>query len=78
MDVPPDPDPGGTIIEQADQPVVGIWLMPDNQLPGMLEDFIAFLVSEDDVLWGQAEHCLRQIPEQERRFSPGIPIRRFV
>ncbi len=29
----------------------GIWMMPDNQLRGMLETFLAYLVQEDDRLW---------------------------
>jgi len=32
--VPVAPDPSGTIIREAELPVVGIWLMPDNILSG--------------------------------------------
>src|ERR1039457_514079 len=29
---------------------IGVWIMPNNNLNGMLEDFIAFLVPSDDLL----------------------------
>jgi hypothetical protein len=70
QDVPLSPQPDGTIVEQAGRPIVGIWLMPNNELPGMLEDFCGFLVPPGDPLWDQAEQCLQQIPENERRFPP--------
>ena len=39
----------GLIIEHNDIKL-GIWIMPNNSLNGMLEDFIAFLVPKDDIL----------------------------
>jgi hypothetical protein len=39
-DIPEDPDPIGTVIEHEDLPRVGVWIMPDNILPGMLEDWL--------------------------------------
>ena len=66
--VPESPSPDGTIIQRPDHPCVGIWIMPDNTLPGMLEDFVSFLVSPDDPLWEQADDCVQQIPEQYRHF----------
>ncbi len=72
VNLPSTPDPDGTIVavEQAERTLtVGIWIMPDNKLPGMLEDFVSFLVPKDDTLWNRAADCLQQIPEQERPFS---------
>jgi hypothetical protein len=69
--LPTTPDPDGTIVnvEQPDRTlVVGIWLMPNNKLPGMLEDFVSFLVPTNDSLWDRAEDCVRQIPEQDAVF----------
>lgn len=37
--VPVSPNKGGTIIYQDGKPTIGIWLMPDNDTDGMLEDF---------------------------------------
>ena len=68
-ELPEQPDENGTIIHQPGMPVVGIWIMPDNSLPGMLEDFIAFLVPDGDPLWNRASDCLQQIPPEERRFT---------
>lgn len=67
--VPDIPDPAGTIIQEPDLPVVGIWIMPDNQVSGILEDFVARLVPPGDCLWHVANHILDEIPEKDRRFS---------
>jgi hypothetical protein len=72
VDIPTRPDPGGVVfsVEQAERRlVVGVWVMPDNALPGMLEDFVRFLVPGDDSLWDRAADCLARIPEQERHFA---------
>lgn len=66
--IPAVPDPNGTIIEQDEYPIVGIWVMPDNKLSGMLENFASFLISPDDVLWDRAIACIEQIPQKERLF----------
>jgi len=68
--VPAKPDLTGTILHDADKPTVGIWLMPDNHLPGMLEDFAAMLIPDDDMLLPYARECVQNIPEQ--RFSPAV------
>lgn len=71
---PINPDSAGTILTppQPNRPIVGIWLMPDNRLPGMLEDFIAFLVPPDDFLWKKAQDDVAAIPEAERRFRKKV------
>lgn len=66
--VPNTPNPAGTIITQPDLPTVGVWLMPDNTLPGMLEDFVRLLVPSDDTLWTKAEQCLQSLTQAERKF----------
>jgi muconolactone delta-isomerase len=47
--LPDLPEKSGSIIrsEKADT-VIGIWIMPDNQVPGMLEDFAEVLVPTGD------------------------------
>ena len=37
-DLPPNPEPNGSIIAVDQMPRIGIWLMPNNNLPGMLEN----------------------------------------
>ncbi|HEU5370317.1 MAG TPA: DUF3226 domain-containing protein, partial [Ktedonobacterales bacterium] len=56
------------IIKQADQPTVGVWLMPDNTLSGMLEDFASFLIPSDDVLWPLAGDVVQQVVIKKRLF----------
>lgn len=68
--VPIDPQQRGTIIQQDGQPNVGIWLMPDNKVPGILEDFVSFLRPQDDLLWPMAEDIVQKVKviEEDRRF----------
>jgi hypothetical protein len=73
--IPADPNPDGTIILQAGKPTVGIWLMPDNSVPGMLEHFVSFLVPRGDSLWNKAKQCLDGIPSAKRLFSEAHVIK---
>jgi hypothetical protein len=53
--LPTTPEPNGTIVTESGQPTIGIWLMPDNQSPGILEDFVGQLVPDEDELWDKAK-----------------------
>lgn len=70
-DVPNRPDPNGTVLEAPDGtllPKAGVWLMPDNKTPGILEDFLRFLVpNRQSALFAHAERSVATVPE--RRFS---------
>jgi hypothetical protein len=66
--VPASPDPSGTVINENGRPAVGVWIMPDNTLPGMLEHFVRFLVPPEDQLWHRVTRCIDAIPEEERLF----------
>ncbi len=59
--IPTVPQPSGTLVHGGVLLNIGIWVMPDNRVSGMLEDFVAFLVPPDDVLWGYAKECLSKI-----------------
>jgi hypothetical protein len=63
-DLPPVPDPNGSIIEDDQMPRIGIWLMPNNHLPGMLENFVSHLIPDDDLLVPKAEDILRGIESE--------------
>jgi len=65
---PRTPNPQGTIIHTPDSPLFGVWLMPNNSIPGMMEDFLSFLVPDDDPLLPQVDEFLRNIPDNIRRF----------
>ena len=43
--------------------------MPDNRLPGMIEHFLAFLVSDNDKLLPHVDRFLTGIPSADRLFS---------
>lgn len=46
--------------------MIGIWIMPNNVVPGELEHFIEFLVPEKgtNALWQHARHTVDTLPEQ--------------
>ena len=60
--IPDVPDPAGTIIREEGRRTIGIWIMPNNNLPGALEEFIRLLVPEDDLLWSHAEKSVAELP----------------
>lgn len=54
---PDKPDQEGTILQgNSDKPTVGIWLMPNNQDPGMLEDFLLDMADSDAI--SIANNCI--------------------
>jgi hypothetical protein len=63
--VPASPPPTGWISSDAHYPRVGVWLMPDNINPGMLEDFAQAMITEDDPLLAKAIETISEI-EQEK------------
>ncbi|AFY71750.1 hypothetical protein Pse7367_3515 [Thalassoporum mexicanum PCC 7367] len=44
-------------------PRIGVWIMPDNQGMGMLEDFAKQMIPEDDYLLPKAEQILTEIEQ---------------
>lgn len=62
--LPSDPEPRGVVVEG--RPRVGVWLMPDNQSPGQLEDLVAAMIPAEDVVWRLAREFVDRIPEPER------------
>jgi hypothetical protein len=56
--LPTQPDKEGTIHPQVNKyPRIGIWLMPDNQQTGMLEDFLKQLALPDTL--ATAQSCVK-------------------
>lgn len=66
--VPLHPATGGTVLKQEGRPIVGLWLMPDNSLPGILEDFMSLLIPAEDILWPMAQDVVQQVVTKDRRF----------
>ncbi|MGD1902644.1 MAG: DUF3226 domain-containing protein [Geitlerinemataceae cyanobacterium] len=69
--LPEVPSRVGTILEapSASRPKIGIWVMPDNQAPGILEDFLLHLTNENDSLARRAKSAVQDIPDRERLFG---------
>ena len=57
---------------------IGVWLMPDNQRQGELEDFVAEMIPDGDPTWPRAKGYIDEIPEGERKFPPGKVTRAYV
>ena len=63
-------NPSGTIVPATiHQPCVGVWLMPDNQVNGELEDFAVRMVPSNNQVWPLSSNYIQQIPAQHQRFS---------
>ena len=71
FDLPDEIPLDGLIIDNG-KVTVGIWIMPNNDLNGMLEDFIAFLVPEDDKLLLIVHETLDKIEAQ--KLNAYLPI----
>ena len=54
----------GLIVTNSDNKTIGVWIMPNNNLNGMLEDFISFLVPKDDKLLPIVNTTLQSIEDQ--------------
>jgi len=67
IEMPSSPDPTGTIIDS--NPRVGIWLMPDNESPGELENFVAEMIPQNDPIWPRSTNYIDSIPEKDRKFT---------
>ena len=61
--MPESAPPGGAVLSSPELGFakVGIWLMPDNQNPGMLEDFMRQLIVPDDDCLSFAEATLNEL-----------------
>lgn len=67
--VPDVPDFNGTLIASPGRnyPQVGVWLMPDNQSTGMLEDFAHRLIPDPDQLLPIAQQIVTELDTEPRR-----------
>ncbi len=71
-DVPSKPIVGGTIVDPPPDtllPRLGVWVMPNNQAAGILEDFLQFLVRDRDALYSHASNSVSTIPKGFQRFN---------
>ena len=75
VDIQPlaSPEPAGTIIPGT--PRVGIWLMPDNESPGELENFVVQMIPNEDPVWPLSRDYIDGIPREGRKFSAKKELR---
>ena len=66
----------GTIIQG--NPRVGVWLMPDNQSCGELENFVERMIPCDDTVWPLSQDYIDGIPDADRKFTKGKTLRAKV
>lgn len=72
IDVPMNPISDGTILDPPSDvmlPRIGIWIMPDNKTPGILEDFLRFLIPAESKLFEHVQLSVDSIPTDELRFK---------
>lgn len=70
--VPIVPPGEGLVLEAPEAtllPKVGVWIMPDNQVSGVLEDFLCFLVPQEDQLFQYVSSKLDALDPGLRRFA---------
>jgi hypothetical protein len=69
IDLPDLPPEGGLVVRREQRPTrVGVWLMPNNQTTGMLEDFLATLLPAADPCWPHA------VESTGRAIALGAPL----
>ena len=67
IDLPNEPNQAGTVTTlylEKHEVVVGIWLMPNNREPGILEDFVQQMIPQPDPLWKHAQQAVATVPIQ--------------
>jgi hypothetical protein len=72
--LPKSPKQNGTIVTgMYTDWKVGVWLMPDNQKKGELEDFLSLLVSSDDKCWPYAD----EVTKRAKKIGASFPDKEF-
>ncbi len=64
---PATPPSNGWISNEAHSPRVGVWLMPNNSDPGILEDFARRMIAADDPLLTKAIGTVEEIEQSGLR-----------
>ncbi len=57
--------PSNGLIHEENDKKIGVWLMPNNDVKGMLEDFVKFLIPENDNLKEISERILNELEENQ-------------
>jgi len=78
--LPNQPDPAGTIIKLDNDSVIGVWLMPNNQSEGKLEDFLTRLIPDVDsnACWQHACQVTQEARSLGAKFSELDTVKAYV
>ena len=75
INAPPCPNSNGTVIDTNGKPRVGVWIMPDNETNGELEDFVERMIPDSDTVWHLSQNYIDGIPPEHRAFSENKTLR---
>ena len=75
ISIPARPSPNGIVIGVEGRPKIGIWMMPDNDLAGELEDFVEKMIPLNDPVWPLSQRYVDDIPAMHRKFRQGKVLR---
>ncbi len=78
IEFPDHPNPDGTIVDTQDMPRVGVWLMPDNESSGELENFIEQMIPKEDAVWPLSRNYIEGIPVTYRKFTEGNELKATI
>ncbi|HYD65293.1 DUF3226 domain-containing protein [Azospirillum sp.] len=78
LDLPENAPNTGAIATTATGVRVGVWMLPDNLSPGVLEHFFRSLIPHDDVLLAHAQASIDAIPNGHTLFKPQHRIKAEV
>lgn len=81
IELPSFPQTEGVVIPSdpsARLPRIGVWMMPDNESPGELEDFLKEMLPPNDPVWPLARAYIDGIPPDHREFQEGKTLRAQV
>jgi hypothetical protein len=73
--IPSIPHNDGVTVKRDGLPIVGIWLMPNNNLPGAIEEFVSFLGPQNDELWPIAQNAVQQAISIKCNFRPSYVMK---
>lgn len=71
-ELPKQPKPEGENIDVAGKPRLGIWLMPNNQTKGILENFVLHLIPEDEPLKNKVNQILDELETVSLNRYPAV------
>ncbi|MDH6059042.1 hypothetical protein NWP17_01045 [Chrysosporum bergii ANA360D] len=70
IDIPERIPETGLIVNTPDGQKFGVWIMPDNIIPGMLETFLGYMIPQQgESLWQYAQKVAREAKKQGAKFK---------